>query len=198
MIIGLTGQIGSGKSEAARVFKRLGAVIVDADLIGREVVDNSPQLRRKLAREFGREILDRSGRVKRRKLAALAFVTKSSRDKLNRIVHPYLLTELRRQVKAALKTHEVVVIDAALLLFWKMDREVDLVLVIHSSRESRIRRMKKRGITPEDALARERAQLPYQEFRKRADRLILNNGSLKDLQRKLGQFWQRFVLKGAV
>lgn len=197
MTIGLTGQIGSGKSEAARIFKQWGAVIVDADLIGREVVDNSPQLRRKLAREFGREILDRSGQIKRRQLASLAFATKSSRDKLNRIVHPYLLKELRRRVRAGLKTHEVVVIDAALLLFWKMDREVDLVLVIHSSRKSRIRRMKKRGIAPEDTLARERAQLPYEQFRKRADRLILNNGSLKDLERKLGQFWHRFVLRGA-
>jgi dephospho-CoA kinase len=87
----------------------------------------------------------------------------------------------------------VVVIDAALLLFWKMDREVDLVLVIHSSRRSRIQRMKQRGISEVDTIAREKAQLPYAEFRRRADRLMLNNGSVEELERKLKNFWRREV-----
>lgn len=193
MIIGLTGQIGSGKSEAAKILKSFGAVIVDADLIGRKVVEDSAQLRDRLVREFGSEILGQKGAIRRRKLAALAFVDSRSRNKLNRIVHPFLLKELRSLVKAGMRTHEVVVIDAALLLFWKMDAEVDLTLVIHSSREARIKRMKKRGITAQDTIAREKAQLPYAEFRKRSDRLILNNGNLRDLKRKLERFWQRSV-----
>lgn len=196
MIIGLTGQIGAGKSAAARILKGFGALIVDADLIGRQVVDNSAAVRRKLAAAFGQDIFNNHGTLKRQRLASRAFADSRRRDKLNNIVHPYLLKELRRQVKAGVKSHEAVVIDAALLLFWQMDREVDLVLVIHASREKRLERMAHRGISRQDALARERSQLPYAEFRRRAGRLILNNGSLNDLKRKLSRFWQKTVTPG--
>jgi len=81
--------------------------------------------------------------------------------------------------------HDLVVIDAALLLYWQMDREVDFVLVIHALRQTRFARMAKRGIAEADALARQQAQLPYREFRKRADRMILNNGTLKQLRTRL-------------
>ncbi len=198
MIIGLTGQIGAGKSAAARILAGFGALVVDADLIGRQVVDESRGLRKKLAAAFGPDILDRQGAVKRRKLAARAFADNSSRDKLNSLVHPFLLKELRRQVKAGSRTHEVVVIDAALLLFWGMDREVDLVLVIHSGRRHRLDRMERRGISRKDTSAREKAQLPYPEFRSRADRLILNSGSLQQLERKLDSFWRKQVLAGKI
>jgi len=196
MVIGLTGQIGAGKSTAARILREHGALIVDADLIGRQVVDKSPVLRKKLARAFGPEILDRQGAVKRRKLASLAFADSSSRDKLNDLVHPFLLKELRRQVKAGARTHRVVVIDAALLLFWGMDSEVDLVLIIHTGRHRRLERMEQRGISREDTLAREKAQLPYSEFRRRADRLIMNTGNLEQLRRKLDRFWHKAVVSG--
>jgi dephospho-CoA kinase len=189
----LTGQIGSGKTEAARVFRRLGCAVIDADRIGREVVDNSAGLRRELARDFGSDIFDKRGNLRRRKLASLAFVSQHDRDKLNRLVHPHLLRELRRQVKNALKSHAVVVIDAALLLHWGMDREVDFVLVIHAGRELRLRRLQKRGISRTDALARERAQLPYREFQKRSDRVILNNGSLAVLRRKVKDLYARLA-----
>jgi len=193
MIIGLTGQIGAGKTAAAKILARFGAYIIDADKIGHQVVAQSATLRRQLVRAFGKEILDKRGEVRRKKLASLAFANENSKQTLNRLVHPHLLRELRRQVKQALETHEVIVIDAALLLYWKMDREVDRVLVIHTSREQRLARMTTRGISRTDALARERAQLPYSEFRKRADILFLNNGSVDDLERKLRAFWRRTV-----
>jgi len=189
MIIGLTGQIGAGKSAAARILAGYGALVIDADRIGRKVVGDSPRLRKKLAAAFGPDVLDSRGAIRRKKLAGRAFADSAGGDKLNNIVHPFLQKELRRQVKAASGDREVVIIDAALLLFWGMDREVDLVLVIHSSRRCRLDRAEQRGIERADALAREKAQLPYSEFRKRADRLILNNGSLEQLERKLERFW---------
>jgi dephospho-CoA kinase len=194
MVIGLTGQIGSGKSTAADTLAGLGATVIDADRIGREVVDNSPRLLRQLVTAFGAEILNRRGQLRRRKLAEFAFVDAESRDRLNHLVHPHLLKELRRQVKTAAKNKRVVVIDAALLLYWGMDKEVDLVLVIHAGRDIRLARLRARGISPEDAQAREKAQLPYSEFRSRADRLILNNGSPKDLKRKVTVFFRSLVL----
>jgi len=69
-----------------------------------------------------------------------------------------------------------------------MDREVDIVLVIHASKRARFGRMARRGITEADALARQQAQLPYREFQKRADRMILNNGTLQQLKKRLVKF----------
>ena len=80
--------------------------------------------------------------------------------------------------------------DAALLLHWGMDREVDTTLVIHAGRELRLKRLTGRGIGRADAVARERAQLRYAEFQRRADRVIFNNGSVADLRRKLSSWWK--------
>jgi dephospho-CoA kinase len=193
MVIGLTGQIGSGKSTVARVLSELGAVVIDADRIGREVVERSVVLRRRLVRAFGPEIVGAHGQIRRKKLAALAFANQGARSTLNSLVHPYLLKELRRQVKKLTRSYRVVVIDAALLLDWRMDREVDRVLVIHASRHERFRRLRKKGILPDDARARERAQLPYREFQKRADRTILNNGSPRDLERKVVEWYRQLM-----
>ncbi|MDH4156949.1 MAG: dephospho-CoA kinase [candidate division Zixibacteria bacterium] len=91
--------------------------------------------------------------------------------------------------------HDVVVIDAALMLDWRLDRQVDITIVVHASRARRFALAEKRGITPDDARARQRRQLPYSEYRRRADVVILNNGSKNDLRRKLDSFWRKVILK---
>ncbi len=187
MVVGLTGQIGSGKSTAAKILSSMGAVVIDADRIGREVVEQSPALLKKLVREFGRPILNRSGNLNRKKLAAAAFQNHQSKQKLNALVHPYLLKELRRQCRALSKTNELVVIDAALLLDWELDREIDAVIVVHASQQVRLDRLATRGISRRDALARQRAQLRLNEFRRRADHWVTNNTTTDALRIKLEQ-----------
>lgn len=187
MIIGVTGQIGSGKSTAARILKSMGAAIIDADLIGREVVENNPDLRHKLQREFGTEIVSSTGQLKRKKLAKIAFADEPSRKKLNRLVHPYLLRELRKQMMLKARVYEVTVLDAALLLEWNLDREIDAVILIHASEMLRIKRLRKRGVSRRDALLRQRRQLSYTEQRRRADYVIYNRTTEDDLARKLKQ-----------
>jgi dephospho-CoA kinase len=193
MLIGVTGQIGAGKSTAVKILRSFGAAAVDADKIGRKVVETNPVLLGKLTRAFGGNIRNASGRLNRKKLAATAFADETSRRKLNRLVHPYLLKELRRQVREKAIRYAVVLIDAALLLDWNLDCEMDLTLVIHASREKRLARLARRGIRRADALARERQQPNYAEYRKRADIVILNNGTSYDLARRLRAFWQRSV-----
>jgi dephospho-CoA kinase len=188
MLIGLTGQIGSGKTTAADIFKKLGAVVIDADQIGREVIEESYPLFKSLVRAFGPKILDKSGHINRKKLALIAFATKENHAKLNELVHSYLLRKLRLRTRRALRESKLVVIDAALLLDWGMDKEVDLVLVIHASLEKRLTRLVARGITLIDVRARQKAQLPFTEYKRRADRVILNNGSKADLERKIRKF----------
>lgn len=192
MVIGITGQIGAGKSTAAEILASFGATVIDADAIGHQVVRESAPLRRELATAFGKDIFDGRGELKRKLLAERAFASTKTRDQLNSLVHPYLLKNLRRQVKQASKTGHVV-IDAALLLNWGMDREIDFTLVIHAGWETRLKRAMHRGMTHKDVIARQRAQLPYGEFRRRADRTILSNGTKADLRRKLKAFWDRHV-----
>ena len=193
MYIGVTGQIGSGKTTAAKIFASFGAVVIDADTIGREVVDRSVPLRKKLARQFGGEILTPSGKLSRKRLARLAFADEAAKQRLNRLVHPFLLKELRRQMKELAKRHNVVVIDAALLLDWELDRQMDVVLVVHASEETRLKRLAARGISKEDALARQKAQVPFSEYRKRADYVVFNNSTVGKLQAKLQRLYKKFV-----
>ncbi|MEW5995369.1 MAG: dephospho-CoA kinase [Candidatus Zixiibacteriota bacterium] len=194
MLIGITGQIGAGKTTAAKILASFGAAVIDADRIGRQVVERSAELRRKLVRAFGPEILTRTGRLKRKKVAALAFANQDAKKRLNKLVHPYLLKELRRRLRQKARQKEIVIVDAALLPDWHLDREMDVVLVIHASLKTRLSRLKARGISRRDALARQRAQLPYSEYRHRADRVILNNSSIANLRAKLDK-WYSYLLR---
>lgn len=193
MKIGLTGQIGAGKSTVAVVFKSKGAAIIDADAIGKSVVDTNPSVLRRLTNAFGQEILNSSGSLNRSRLAALAFADAQSTARLNRLVHPYLLRELRRQLKECSRGHRVIVVDAALLHLWRLEREMDFTLVIAAPLAVRISRMKYRGISRLDAIKRDRSQFPLAEMRKRSDMVIRNSGSKHELQVKALRIWHKFI-----
>ena len=198
MLIGITGQIGAGKSTAAGILKSLGAALVDADRIGRQVVNRNPMLLKKLSAAFGKDILTRTGKLNRRKLAELAFVDEKKRRMLNQLVHPYLLKELENQIRVKSKKAKVIVIDAALLLEWNLDRLVDLTVVIHTSRERRLRFLANRGIGRRDALARERRQMKFAEYRARADIVIYNSSTEAAFEDKVKRMWQDRVLPSVI
>ncbi|MEE8404120.1 MAG: dephospho-CoA kinase [candidate division Zixibacteria bacterium] len=188
MLIGITGQIGAGKTTAANILKAMGAVVIDADKIGRKVVETNPKLIRKLARVFGPQILTPSGNLRRTKTAEIAFSNEKNRKLLNSLVHPYLLRELKKQIKRNSGKKKVIVIDAALLLDWKLENIVDQTLVIGCSKEKRLTRLIKRGLSKTDALARMKSQLPFRDYQTRADRVILNSSTVAAFKRKV-QKW---------
>jgi dephospho-CoA kinase len=189
VLIGLTGQIGSGKTAAAKILASFGAIVLDADQIGRQVVDESPNLRAKLSRAFGEGIVGKDGRLIRKRLAELAFMDDRSKKRLNDLVHPFLLRRLRHLVRSLSKQRRPIVIDAALLLDWRMEREVDAVIVISASRRVRLSRLTRRGLSRRDALARERAQLPLSIYRAKADYILSNSGTKRELRAKLRDVW---------
>jgi len=193
MFVGITGLIGSGKSTAAALFAEHGAAIIDADRIGQTVVDENPQLLEKLIAEFGPEIVDDSGKLLRKELAALAFSSDEAKEKLNRLIHPYLLRELRLQMRELSRQYKIVVIDAALLLDWSLDGIVDLVLVIDAPEELRFRRLEARGISAEDARARQDRQLDHRVFTSRADYLIVNDKSPEEFHAELTELIEKLL-----
>ena len=192
MLIGITGQIGAGKTTAANILKVMGAVVIDADKIGRKVVENSPRLIPKLARAFGPQILTPTGNLRRKKTAEIAFSSEKNRKLLNRLVHPYLLREIKKQIKRKLGKKNVVVIDAALLLDWNLDNIVDLTLVIGCSKEKRTTRLMKRGLSKSDALARMKSQPAFRDYQERADRVFTNSTTIAALKRKVQEWGRRF------
>jgi len=195
MLIGITGQIGSGKTEAAKIFARLGAFVISADRIGKEVVEKDSAIPKKLVKAFGHDILTPTGRLRRKYLARLAFSSEIQKKKLNKIVHPALLKELAKQARAAIKKHNIVVIDAALLLDWGWDKKVDLTIVIHASDKTKIARLTGKGYSVEEARMRLRSQLKYQVFKARADIIIHNNKTLNSLELRIKKILEKVTPK---
>ena len=150
MLRGITGQIGAGKTTADNILKAMGAVVIDADKIGRKVVETNPKLIQKLAGAFGPQILTPAGNLRRKKTAEIAFSSSKNRNLLNSLVHPFLFRELKKHITRSLSKKQVVVIDAALLLDWKRDNLVDVTLVIGCSQEKRLARLMTSGLSPSD------------------------------------------------
>jgi len=185
MLIGLIGLIGSGKSEVAGIFEKNGAFVISADKIGKDVVENNKSILGKLVKVFGKEILSKSGQLNRKLLGRLAFSSEINKEKLNKIVHPALLKELSAQVKQAIEKHDMVIIDAALLIYWGWDKKVDKTILVDTTRLRRTQRLKSRGFTDSDVRARTKSQLRLAEFYKRSDYIIKNNTTLQILEKKV-------------
>jgi len=188
LAIGLTGGTGSGKTEVARVLQKRGGIIVSGDRIGKEVVEKNPQLLKRLTKVFGREILNKNRKLNRGKLGTLAFSSKKNQKKLNRIIHPQLLKELKRKIAQARKITsdgKFMVVDAALISEWGLEKELDMTVLVASPVKLRFKRLVKQGLNRQEAQDRIRRQLSDAERRKKADFVIQNDGSLVELRRKV-------------
>ncbi len=192
--IGLTGGIGAGKSTVSDTFRECGAVIVDGDVIAREVVEPGTEGLAALVETFGSDILLPSGALDRPALAAKAFVDDEQRAKLNAIVHP-LVGRRRSEIIAAVSEDTVVVEDIPLLVETGMAPLFPLVVVVHTEEETRVRRLVEiRGMTEADARARVAAQASDEQRRAIADVVLDNSGSVGELVDAAQALWHDRVL----
>jgi dephospho-CoA kinase len=177
MIIGLTGPMGAGKSEVAKVLKRRGFFIIDADRAAHELYIPQSPVWSELVRAFGSKILNRGGVINRKKLGEIVFADGKKLDWLNKIVHPALKEKIKAQ--SVERGAQNVVINAAIPQLF--EGLVDQTWVVVSSKEKRSRRLVKSGLTKAQALKRMRSQLNQAGYLKLADVVIKNEGSLKQL-----------------
>jgi dephospho-CoA kinase len=193
--IGLTGGIGSGKSEAARVLAQLGARIVTADDLARDLVIPGSVVLDALVGEFGDEILSTDGRLDRTRLAEVAFASEDALARLNAATHPPLVNAIRATIERVEKAGEsdVLVVEAALLAEWDILGLFDIVLVIDAPFKTRFDRLAGAGLSKDVAEARMRAQLPRERLLEAADVIIENDGSIEELGARIKQFWTEFV-----
>ena len=194
--VGLTGGIGSGKSEVSRRLAAHGAVVIDADVAAREVVaPGTPGLAQEAA-AFGPEVLGPDGALDRERLGAMVFRDPALRAKLNAIVHPlvreWMTAAERAAAEAAAATGRdlIVVHDVPLLAESGRADGFDLVIVVDVPPELQVERLvSERGMTPDQARARMAAQAGRDQRLGLADLVIDNSGSLDDLDRRVGEVW---------
>ncbi|MER6947758.1 dephospho-CoA kinase [Nonomuraea sp. NPDC000554] len=198
LTIGLTGGIGSGKSEVSRRLAARGAVVIDADKIAREVVEpGTPGLARVVA-TFGDGVLHPDGSLNREKLGGIVFADPDRLAALNAIVHP-LVGERVAALQAQAADDAIVVYDVPLLAENNLAPMYDVVIVVDASDEVRIARLAEhRGMPEQDAKARIAAQAGREERLSVADVVIPNEGSLEDLEARVDAVWQDLVRRASL
>lgn len=185
--MGLSGGIGSGKSTAARLLEERGAVVIDLDVVAREVIEPGRPGFDAVVTRFGQEVLGPDGRLDRPALARVVFGEPTARADLDAIVHPLVAEETRRRIAEA-PADAVVVVDVPLLVE-AAARGYDVVVIVEAPEDTRLHRLARRGLSAEDARRRMAAQASDAERRAVADVVLDNSGSRADLEAQVGALW---------
>ena len=166
LIVGLTGGVASGKTAISQILREEGAYLIDADQMARELVQPHTPAWNELKRVFGKKILKENGSVHRKKLATKVFFDPEQRNLLNRILHPRIKAEMDRKIKeiGQKDPDAIVVIDAALIVETGDYQEMDKLIVVTSTEEQQIERLRGRdGTSPEEAQRIIFSQMPLEE-----------------------------------
>ena len=196
--IGLTGGIGAGKSTVSATFAECGGIVIDGDVIAREVVEPGTEGLAKLVDAFGEHILLPHGALNRPALAAVAFSDDDKRATLNGIVHPLVAHRRSELIARALEDEEnpVIVEDIPLLVESQMAPMFPLVVIVHADEDLRVKRLiEYRGFSEQDARARIAAQAGEEQRRKVADVWLDNSGSAGALEERARELWYQRILR---
>jgi dephospho-CoA kinase len=195
LVIGLTGSIGTGKSEAARQLEALGASIISADQVGHEAYTPNTEAWEQVVAAFGDDILQEDGEIDRGKLGAVVFSDPGQLDRLNQIMHPRMARMVSDKIEVLRgQGVGVVVVEAALLFEAGWDSLVEEVWVTDSPEEIVIERLKQRnGMSEEEARKRISSQMDRSERLERSDAVIDNSGDMAGLESAIKELWDRRV-----
>jgi len=191
--VGLTGGIGSGKSAVSALFSEWGAFIFDADTIAKNILNTNTVAQSELIAEFGTDIIGINGNIDKKKLSRTAFLNENNQLIINTIIHPYVFKEIDSQFESILLkgTHEIFIVDAALIYESGADTHMDYIIVVTSHLKLRTERVMSRGgLNREDFLKRVELQWPEKDKVEMADFIIHNNGTKKDLKKEAKQIYK--------
>ncbi len=195
LVIGLTGSIGSGKSEAARYLAKLGASVIDADQVGHEVYTRESEAWRQVVEAFGKEILGPDKEIDRSKLGAIVFSEPDQLAELNRIMHPLMARIVEKKIEDLRgQAVEVAVVEAALLYEAGWDSLVQEVWVTDSPEEAIMKRLSERnGLSQEEVRKRISSQMDQAERLRQADAIIDNSGDIAAMESAIDDVWNSRV-----
>lgn len=193
LIIGLTGGWGTGKSTAAKMFAYLGAEVIDADKIAHDVIRPRTAAYEKLIGCFGRSILkSKSAYIDREKLAKIAFSGKDFLQRLNKIVHPRVISRIKAKISHT--KAKIVVIDAALLIETGLNKICDALIVVATDKKTQLERLRqKTGLNPNEIKQRLPFQLSVSKKIKMADFVIDNNKTIASTRRQVKDVWAKLT-----
>lgn len=196
-IIGITGGVATGKSTVAKMFARLGAKIIDADKIVHDLIKPNGKCVSRIKKEFGSNIIFEGG-INRKALADIVFKDKAKLKKLESILHPRVRSNIKEIINDFYKKgfKGVVVLDVPLLFESNMNRNVDMTIVVKTSRDTQIKRaVKNLKITRQQALSRIKSQMPLKEKIQMADVVIDNSKSKNETTKKVKRIWLKVQRK---
>ena len=192
MIIGLTGGIGSGKTAVSDCFAALGIDIVDADLASRVVVQKGKPCLYEIAQHFGEDILTNEAELDRAKLREIIFKSEDEKDWLESLLHPAIANQIKDELEASKSPYAILV--SPLLLETNQKDLCSKVLVVDVSLETQVERTLKRdGVSEDQVRAIIKAQIARDDRLKLADEVILNDGSLEDLDLAVKVLHKKFL-----
>lgn len=195
-IIGLTGGIASGKSTASGILRELGAYIVDADRIAREIMTPGSEALSEVVKAFGESVLNPDKSLKRSELARIVFNDPEGLLILNRITHPRIIAAVKEKIQELAPIQEILILDAALLIELNLESLVDETWLLCVPPETQIERLLSReAMSREDAEKIIQAQLPLEVKMKAADICIDNTGTPEELYSKIKKLWDEQVKK---
>jgi len=191
--IAITGGVASGKSSVCRIFKELGAFVVNADAIVHELLDNDTVLGQQIIRQFGPEI-SQNGNLSRRLIAEKVFEEPEKLDQLEKILHPAVLRRIEELYAEAcrLGQHSLFVVEIPLLFEIRGESFYDFVIAVQTDEALARKRFGEAGFGSNEYDRRMRRQMPPQEKAKRAHYTIQNNGTLDELRKQVVQLDNRF------
>jgi dephospho-CoA kinase len=194
LVVGVTGGIVSGKTTVAQIFKKLGAKIIDVDLIAREIVQPSKKAWKRIVKNFGKEILKDNQQIDRKKLGKIVFSNQVKRNLLNKITHPIIIEVIKKQlsqIRQQANKDVICIVDAPLLFEAHLAEMMDKTIVVYiSEKEQIIRLLKRNGISKDEAIKRIKAQMPLKEKISLADYVIDNSKSPEDTEKEVFQIWE--------
>ncbi len=188
LLVGLTGSIATGKSTVSRMFAHLGAHIIDADLLAREVVMPGQAAHARIVEEFGPQVVQEDGSLDRKALGAVVFADAAKRKRLEEITHPAIGARQQRILSVLDEEafEGVVIWDAALLFEGGGVAKMDRVVVVYADPETERRRLMERdGLSDADARARIASQMPIAEKARLAHHVIDNSGTREETERQV-------------
>ena len=197
IIVGVTGGIACGKSTVSKLLSKKGAIPINSDEIGHQLLKRGSPVMRALLEAFGVDILDESGDVNRQKLATIVFNDKAARERLNAIMHPPIVKRSRSEAKRLVTEDAncVVLIDAPLLIEANSQDTVDVIVVVTASTQTQLQRLLERAIkqnrppSQAESQARIDSQMPLSEKIKYADFVLENDGTFEELEEKVENLW---------
>jgi dephospho-CoA kinase len=195
VLVGLTGNIGSGKSTVAQLFSELSATIIDADVLARRVVEPGMPAHDAIVNRWGVEVVAPDGTLNRTALRRIVFVDPEQLEELNQIVHPEV-EQLRQRLvtRARERGDRLVICDIPLLFERHLVDSFDRIILVDAPRPLRLDRLlRDRGLQEAEAMSMIAAQMPAELKRARADIVIDNDGTIGDLERKVMDAWTSLV-----